>query len=86
MLSPKLDRILRMHARFICGGAEINPDTSLALLGVDSLDMFELIVRIEDDFDLAIPAERITPETFATPATIWQLLCEIDPALVGSQS
>ena len=86
MLQAKLEKILRTYARLIADSDEINPDTSIASLGIDSLDMFELIVCIEDDFDIAIPAERITPQTFATPATIWQLLCQIDPTLGGSQS
>lgn len=85
MLSDKLEKILRVHARFVADGAEINPDASLASLGIDSLAMFELIVHIEDDFDLAIPPERITPETFATPSTIWDLLCQVEPALAGDE-
>jgi acyl carrier protein len=48
--------------------------------------MIDLVVKIEDEFDLEIPPEQITPETFATPASIWQLLCQIEPKLAESQS
>ncbi|HTP16704.1 MAG TPA: acyl carrier protein [Streptosporangiaceae bacterium] len=86
MLAPSLEQILRTHARFIAAGADINPDMALASLGVDSLDMIDLIVKIEDEFDLEIPPEQVTPETFSTPASIWRLLCQINPELAESQS
>jgi acyl carrier protein len=86
LLPDKFEKIFRSHARFIVSGAEINPDAPLASLGVDSLAMFELIVHVEDDFDLEIPAEKINPDTFATPSTIWSMLCQVDPTLAGSGS
>jgi acyl carrier protein len=84
-LAQKLEWILRAHARFIATGTAINPDMSLTSLGVDSLGILQMIVQIEDEFDLEIPPEQITPETFSTPASIWQLLCKIDPKLAESQ-
>jgi acyl carrier protein len=86
LFSPELERILRKHARFVATGADINPDTSLASIGVDSLDIIELIVQIEDNFDLEIPPDQVTPQTFATPASIWELLCELQPKLAESGS
>lgn len=86
MFSSELEQILRKHARFIAAGADIGPDMSLASIGVDSLDIIELIVQIEDNFDLEIPPERVTPQTFATPASIWELLCQLDPKLAESGS
>jgi acyl carrier protein len=84
-LAPSLEQILRAHSRFIAAGADINPNMSLTSLGVDSLDIIELLVQIEGEFDLEIPPEQVTPETFATPASIWRLLCQIDPDLAESQ-
>jgi acyl carrier protein len=78
---------LRAQARFLAAGADIDPDLSLASLGVDSLDIIELVVQIEGTFDVEIPPDRVTPETFSTPASIWRLLCEHaavrDPAPSG---
>jgi acyl carrier protein len=82
----KLEKLLRANARFISSNADINPSIPLASLGVDSLDMIELVVQIESEFDLEIPLEEINSKTFSTPASIWQLLCRIDPKLVESQS
>lgn len=86
MLAQGFEKVLRAHARFIDAGADIDLDMPLASLGVDSLDIIELIVEIEDEFDLDIPAEQVTPDTFATPASIWRLLCQIDPALAECQA
>jgi acyl carrier protein len=85
LLAQDLEKLLRAHTRFMSAGEDIDPDMPLASLGVDSLDMIELIVKIEDKFDLDIPAEQVTPETFATPASIWRLLCQIDPTLAERQ-
>jgi len=84
-MAQSLEKVLRMHARFISNGADIGPDMSLASLGIDSLGMIELVVKLEGEFDLEIPPEQITPETFATPASIWKLLCQLNPKLTESQ-
>lgn len=85
-MEPKLEQILRAHARFLRAGIDIDPELSLASLGVDSLDIIELIVQIEGEFDMEIPPDRVTPETFSTPASIWRLLCQLDPNLAVSES
>ena len=84
-MSQSLEKILRAQARFLAADADITPDMSLASLGIDSLGLIELVFEIEGEFDLEIPPEQITPETFATPASIWRLLHQIDPTLAESQ-
>jgi acyl carrier protein len=84
-MAQNLEKILRTHARFIPNNADISSDMSLASLGIDSLGIIDLVVKLEGEFDLEIPPEHITPETFATPASIWKLLCELDPKLSESQ-
>ena len=64
----------------------IDPDLSIASLGVDSLDIIELVVQLEGKFDVEIPPDQVTPETFSTPASIWRLLCQLDPKLAASES
>ena len=86
LLDLDLERVLRTHSRFLSPGTDIDPDLSLASLGVDSLDIIELVVQLEGQFDVEIPPDRVTPETFATPASIWRLLCELDPELAMSES
>ena len=85
-MESDLEQILRAHARFLAADTSIDPDLSLGLLGVDSLDIIELVVQIEGKFDVEIPPDRVTPETFSTPASIWRLLCQLDPELSASES
>lgn len=85
-MDPNLEQILRAHARFVATGTDIDPDLPLASLGVDSLDIIELVVQLEGTFDVEIPPDQVTPQTFATPASIWRLLCELDPDLAVSES
>lgn len=86
MLHADLERILRTHARFLTPDTDIDPDLSIASLGVDSLDIIELVVQLEGTFDVEIPLDQVTPETFSTPGSIWRLLCQLDPELEASES
>lgn len=83
--SSQFEDVLRMHSKFLASSTAIDPDTSLVKLGIDSLEIAELIALIEDEFRLEIPLERLTPESFETPRTIWELLCSISPALRESE-
>ena len=47
-----------------CDAAEINADTSFKDdLGADSLDLFELVMALEDEYNIEIPAEELTELT-----------------------
>ena len=43
-------------------------------LGVDSLDLFEMVMALEDEYSVEIPAEEIVPENFNSAEGIWRLL------------
>ena len=43
-----------------CSEAEITAETSFKDdLGADSLDLFELVMALEDEYNIAIPAEEL---------------------------
>src|ERR1700728_1703919 len=46
----EFDDLLRSHCRFVGPGTEIDPGASLPELGMDSLEVVELIVELEDCF------------------------------------
>ena len=35
-------------------------------LGVDSLDLYEIVMKLEDEFDVEIPAEELDLRTYLT--------------------
>ena len=44
-----------------CDADSINEDTSFKDdLGADSLDLFELVMALEDEYNIEIPAEELT--------------------------
>ena len=43
-----------------CEESEINPETNFKDdLGADSLDLFELVMALEDEYSVEIPAEEL---------------------------
>lgn len=68
---------MREHCRFVGESEEIARDVPLPVLGVDSLDIVELIVQLEDSFGFSFPEEMLTPEVFATAGSIWAAVREL---------
>jgi acyl carrier protein len=61
--------------------AEVTPDAKLVDIGLTSMDMVNLMLGIEAEFDFMIPQEKITPENFQSVATLKRLVAgELDPA------
>ena len=57
-----LDEMKKMLAEQLnCDENEITADTSFKDdLGADSLDLFELVMALEDEYNIEIPAEELT--------------------------
>lgn len=53
------------------------PDQNLRDAGLSSLDIVNLMLAIEDDFDLAVPQDKMTPEAFRSIATIEALVVSL---------
>ena len=60
-----LDEMKKMLAEQLnCDENEITADTSFKDdLGADSLDLFELVMALEDEYNVEIPAEELTDLT-----------------------
>ncbi len=54
--------------------AEIAPDTRLVDIGLTSMDMVNLMLGVESEFDFMIPQEQITPENFQSVETLERLV------------
>lgn len=53
---------------------EITPETCLREQGLDSLATIDMLLRLEASYDIAVPDELLTAETFATPGALWQVV------------
>ncbi len=50
--------------------AELDPDSLLVDVGLTSMDMVNLMLGVEAEFDLTIPQSEITPENFQSIKTL----------------
>ena len=50
-------------------------DEDLHDRGLTSLDMVNLMLAVEDEFDIEIPQREMTPDNFRTIAAIERLVC-----------
>jgi acyl carrier protein len=54
--------------------AEIAPSTLLVDAGLTSMDMVNLMLGVEAEFDFMIPQDEITPENFQSVETLARLV------------
>jgi acyl carrier protein len=54
--------------------ADIAPDTKLVDAGLTSMDMVNLMLAVEAEFDFTIPQGEITPENFQSLATLRRMV------------
>jgi acyl carrier protein len=50
--------------------AEVHPESLLVDVGLTSMDMVNLMLSIEAEFDFTIPQAEITPENFQSVKTL----------------
>ena len=61
--------------------AEIGPRTHLVDIGLTSMDMVNLMLAVEAEFDFTIPQSEITPENFQSVAALEQMIVhQLQPA------
>ena len=54
---------------------EITPDTTFVDdLGADSLDVFQIVMGIEEEFDITVPAVEIIPDNFNSAKKIMAMI------------
>jgi acyl carrier protein len=54
--------------------AEVNPDSLLVDAGLTSMDMVNLMLGVEAEFDFTIPQSEITPENFQSVKTLERMI------------
>jgi acyl carrier protein len=75
------DRLLVLVREILAMNSITRPlsvDDQLTEAGLSSIDMVNLMLSVEAEFDIIIPASDITPENFRSVATIEALIVRID--------
>jgi acyl carrier protein len=78
------DRLKRLAEQFLVsksGARSISVEDGLIDAGLTSIDMVNLMLAVEAEFDVSIPQSAITPENFRSVSTIEALILKLDPSL-----
>ena len=61
--------------------ADVTPQAKLVDVGLTSMDMVNLMLGVEAEFDFTIPQSEITPENFQSVETLERLVAtQLQPA------
>ena len=64
---------------------EVQPDSRLVDIGLTSMDMVDLMLSVEAEFDFTIPQSEITPDNFQTTKTLELMIVnQLKPGTVPS--
>ena len=69
-VTEKLLTVLSRHLKFGGNAMNIPMDKPLDELGLDSMGAVNLLLDLEDSFDISFPGSLLTEETFATAANL----------------
>lgn len=56
--------------------ADVHPESRLVDIGLSSMGMVELMLKVEAEFDLILPQLAITPENFQSVRTMERMICD----------
>jgi acyl carrier protein len=54
--------------------ADVHPESRLVDIGLDSMDMVALMLKVEAEFGLTLPQPEITPENFQSVNTLKRMI------------
>jgi acyl carrier protein len=58
--------------------AEVTADLDLRTAGLSSLDLVNLMLAVESEFDIFIPEKQMTPQNFRSVASIEALVASLN--------
>ena len=56
--------------------AQVDPESRLVDVGLTSMDMVNLMLGVEAEFDFTIPQSEITPENFQSVQTLQRMIVD----------
>ncbi|BCY13288.1 phosphopantetheine-binding protein [Actinoplanes sp. L3-i22] len=71
MWDAKFEEILRRFVPFLEADEQLEADTSLRDLGLDSMGIIEMMGVLEAEYDVRFRDDMLNMQTFATPGALW---------------
>lgn len=59
-----------LKKRFLASGVEIQPADKFDEIGIDSMTVVELVMFIEEEFGIVIPADQLTGDNLSSLETL----------------
>lgn len=76
MVEPEYLELIQRHIKYEIGG-ELDLDSPLSQLGIDSMATVDLLLDLETTFDIVFPDEYLTVETFRTSRSLWEVVSKL---------
>ncbi|GAA4928935.1 phosphopantetheine-binding protein [Actinoplanes utahensis] len=70
----RFEAVLRSLIPLLPADEPLAPDLKLQQAGLDSLATVNLLIELEDTFDITFPDEMLKASTVSTPAALWATL------------
>lgn len=59
-------------------------DLDLRSYGMDSLATLRVLLALEETYEISVPDEYLSVATFATPASLWNLVTTLSPTAAAA--
>jgi acyl carrier protein len=71
------EHLVRRFLSQLPASEPLSADLDLRAAGLDSLGTIEMLMDIEQTYEVEFPDEALTFEAFATPAALWAAISEL---------
>ncbi len=72
------ESILRRALRFLPEHAPLEPYSELAVLGLDSMHLIQLMLGLEETYSITFPSDYLDMGRFTTPSSVWQMVTALN--------
>ncbi len=76
-IAPRIDAIVHNFIKGDVPDRSVGPDQNLQELGLTSMDMVNLMLAVEAEFDVTIPGSKLIPANFRSIKRIVALVAEL---------
>ena len=83
-MMEKIRELIALHAGLPEGAADITDDTDLYRAGMKSFASVQLMLALEEAFDVEFPEELLNRATFRSLGAIRQAMAQISPDSVAA--
>jgi len=69
--------IVQSHLKYLKAGEQLQAQQQLKALGLDSMAAIDLLLDIEDTYNVVLPDTYLTEEHFSTAQALWAVITDL---------